>query len=78
MQFFSKVSLDIIDCNVEKGQQEKMCCPVGFLEELITVFLSDSVSNWHRKWQKPQNFSIFKVFTHFLLKFWQSSWFEMF
>ena len=39
MQFFSKVSLDIIDCNVEKGQQwKKMCCPVGFLEELITVF----------------------------------------
>ena len=39
MQIFLKVSVDFINCNVERGQQwKKMCCPVGFLEELITVF----------------------------------------
>ena len=36
--FFSKISMGFIDCNIEKVNNEKMLCPVGFLEELITVF----------------------------------------
>ena len=36
--FFSKISMGFIDWNIEKVNNEKMLCPVGFLEELITVF----------------------------------------
>ena len=34
MHFF-KFSTDFVDWNIEKGQQEKLCCPVDFSEELI-------------------------------------------
>ena len=30
--------MGFIDWNIEKVNNEKMLCPVGFLEELITVF----------------------------------------
>ena len=36
--FFSKISIDFIDWNnMKRLNNEKMCCPVDFLEELITV-----------------------------------------
>ena len=53
-------------------------CPVVFHEEIIAVLWMKNVSNWHRKSQKTQNFPIFKVLKHFLLKFRQTSWIGMF
>ena len=38
IQFLSKISMGFIDWNIEKVNNEKMLYPVGFLEELITVF----------------------------------------
>ena len=35
--------------------------------------LNENFSNWHRKWQKPQNFQFFKDFKHFSPTFWQTS-----
>ena len=54
-----------------------MCCPVVFHEEIIAIF-------WMKMCQidtendKTQNFLFFKDFTHFLLKFRQTSWIVMF
>ena len=36
--FFSKCLKDFVDWNNEKGQQGKMCRPVGFSEDFIAVF----------------------------------------
>ena len=60
---------------------EKICCPVGFSEELIGAhwsFLNEKGLKLTLKITKSQNFPIFKVFMHFLLKFRQTSWIGMF
>ena len=35
---FVKFSTDFVDWYVEKGIQGKLCCTIGFSEELIAVF----------------------------------------
>ena len=36
-------------------------CPVGFVEELIEVFMLQSISNRHRNRQKTQSFKLSKI-----------------
>ena len=71
---FVKFMMDFVDWNVKKGvNKEKICCPVGFSEELIDVFKLTIFSNWHQKRQKTQNFQTFKVFMQLLSNLWQTS-----
>ena len=65
MKFFSTFSTDFVGWNVEKGQQGKLCCPVGSSEAVFS-FLSENVSNWHRK--TSQTFPISKDFMQFFPK----------
>ena len=65
-RFFSKISVDFIGWNVEKGQKWK---PVLSSRLFWTVFCNlfgDNVSNWLRKWQKPKIFR----FSKFLRIIW--------
>ena len=38
MHFVSKILTEFVNWNIEKGQQVKMCCLVGFSEELFAVW----------------------------------------
>ena len=60
-----------------RSKKKKMCCPVGFSEEFVVVFLLKK-SQIDTKMTKTQNFPNFKVFMHFLLEFQQTSWIGMF
>ena len=69
---------DFVDWNVKRDNQERVCCPVGFSEDVIAVFKMKNISEKQRSRQKTQNFQTFKVFMHFLSKFRQTSRIEMF
>ena len=61
----SKFPTDFVDWNVEKGQQGKNVLSNRLFRRICCTFLSENVSNWHRKWQKSRNFLIVHGFMHF-------------
>ena len=68
-----KLSTDFVDWNVETSQQGKICCPAGFSEDFLAVFLVKMSQKEFKNAKKTQNFPIFKLFMHFLLKFRRTS-----
>ena len=60
---FSIFSTEVVDWSVKKGQQGKLCCPVGFLEEFIAVF-SVKVFQIDTEIDKKPKFSNFRIFRH--------------
>ena len=71
---FVKFLTDFVDWNVENSKQGKSISLVDVSEELIAVFQMKNLSNWHRKWQKTDDFQIFKVFMQYLSHFPQTQW----
>ena len=63
--FFSKFLTDLMDWNVEKGQQGKNVLSTRLFRRVLFSFRFEIVLNYQRKWQKPKKFLIFKVFKHF-------------
>ena len=58
--FSPKLSSDFVDWNTEKNQQERMCCPVGFSEDFIAVFLMKMSRIKTKNAKKPKVFSFSK------------------
>ena len=66
MHFFPKFSTGFVDWTTEKGRQGNNVLPSRLFWRVYCTFLSENVSNWHRKWQKTQNFPFFNYFCFFL------------
>ena len=65
--FFSTFLKNYVDWNIEKDQQGKNLISSRRFRRVFCCFLSENVSNQHRKWQRTQNFSIFKDFMIFFV-----------
>ena len=63
---FFHILKNYVDWNIEKDQQGKNLISSRRFRRVFCCFLSENVSNQHRKWQRTQNFSFFKDFMIFL------------
>ena len=62
-----------------KGSTRKTLVVQWPFSRVYCIFLNENISNWHRNWQKTQNFPSFKVkFYAFFVKVSQTSWIGMF
>ena len=64
--FFSKFLTDLMDWNVEKGQQGKNVLSSRLFWRVYFSFRFENVLNCQRKWQKPKSFKFSKFLSIFV------------
>ena len=76
--FFPKFSTDFVDWNVAKGHQRRNVLSSRLFRRVFCNFLSEKVSNCHRKNKKHKIFQMAKILCFLCYSFDRISGFECF